>query len=171
MLINYYIYVCNKHAIAEYSFILFISYIVDNHFPTLNQQNAQYVVQFVGWVLENGYRIQLCFILKINWKALLLSLNVTIIMLATIIFCKSSSVRAGFFFTSRELTHMCIWQYECKLLWQWSKLSHIFPFAVFLHSTHIWSFQLLEAQGKHVSTHPEISLCSPFETISFICCK
>lgn len=36
VLINYYIYVCNKHTIVEYSFILFISCIVENQFTSLN---------------------------------------------------------------------------------------------------------------------------------------
>jgi hypothetical protein len=48
LLINYNSYVCNKYTVAEYSFILFISYIVGNQFATLNQQKAQYVVHFVG---------------------------------------------------------------------------------------------------------------------------
>jgi len=63
VLINYYIYVCNKHTIAEYSFILSISCIVKNQFTTLNQQHAQYVMHFVGRVFQSGYRIQLCCIL------------------------------------------------------------------------------------------------------------
>ena len=57
VLINLYIYVCNKHTIAEYSFILFISCIVKNQFATLNQQNAQYIVHYVGRVFQSGYRI------------------------------------------------------------------------------------------------------------------
>jgi hypothetical protein len=66
VLINYYIYVSNKHTIAKYSFIFFISCIVENQFATLNQQNAQYVVHFVGRMFQSGYRIHLCCILKMN---------------------------------------------------------------------------------------------------------